>query len=102
VVDTKDTALDALLSGVGGLGLFATIQGVNHAGERYKNGGDGVEALFAGAGVAIEGSARALVGTAELGYKVLASAPSRFIGRALMAGLKKLDDKMMDAGSKPK
>ena len=102
VVDTKDTAFDALLTGVGGLGLFATIQGINHAAEYYENGGDGVEALFAGAGVAIEGTARALVGTAELGYKVLASAPSRFIGRTLLAGLEKLDDKMMDAGSKPK
>ncbi|EML5471224.1 hypothetical protein RSM50_003880 [Pseudomonas aeruginosa] len=102
VVDSEDTVLDALLSGVGGLGLFATIQGINHAAEYYENGGDGVEALFAGAGVAIEGSARALVGTAELGYKVLASAPSRYIGRTLLAGLKKFDDKMTDAGSRPK
>lgn len=102
VVDSEDTVLDALLSGVGGLGLFATIQGINHAAEYYENGGDGVEALFAGAGVAIEGTARALVGTAELGYKVLASTPSRYIGRTLLAGLKKFDDKMMDAGSRPK
>lgn len=94
-VDVKDTALDALLDGVGGLGLFATMQGINHAGEHYKNGGDGVEAIFNGAGVAIEGTARALVGTAELGYKVLSSRPSRFIGRTLLAGLQKLDDKMM-------
>ena len=100
VIDTKDTALDALLTGVGGLGMFATIQGINHAAELYENGGDGVESLFAGAGVAIEGTARALVGTAELGYKVLASAPSRFVGRTLLAGLKRLDDKMMEAGSK--
>ncbi len=101
VVDVKDTGVDALLAGVGGLGFFATIQGINHAGERYKNGGDGVEALFEGAGVAIEGTARALVGTAELGYKVLSSRPSRLIGRTLLAGLKKLDDKMMEAGKKP-
>ncbi len=100
VIDTKDTALDALLTGVGGLGMFATIQGINHAAELYENGGDGVESLFAGAGFAIEGTARALVGTAELGYKVLASAPSRFVGRTLLAGLKRLDDKMMEAGSK--
>jgi len=102
VIDIKDTALDALLMGAGGLGLFATIQGINHAAERYENGGDGIEALFSGAGIAIEGTARALVGTAELGYKVLASAPSRFIGRTVLTGLKKLDDKMMEAGSKPK
>jgi hypothetical protein len=41
-----------------------------------------------------------VVGTAELGYKVLNSAPSRFVGRTLLAGLKRLDDKMMEAGSK--
>ena len=102
LVDTKDTAIDALLSGVGGIGLFATIKGINHAAKRYENGGDGVEALFSGAGVAIEGTARALVGTAELGYKVLASAPSRFMGRTLLRGLKKLDDKMMEAARKAK
>ncbi|MGY2313138.1 hypothetical protein ACW9I6_00465 [Pseudomonas sp. SDO5522_S412] len=95
VIDVKDTAADALLSGIGGLGLFATIQGINHAAERHKNGGDGVESIFEGVGVAIEGTARALVGTAELGYKVLASRPSRFVGRVLLTGLKKLDKKMM-------
>lgn len=94
VIDINDTAIDALLSGVGGLGLFATIQGINHAADRYKNGGDGVEAIFEGAGVAIEGTARAMVGTAELGFKVLTSRPSRFIGRTALAGMKKLDNKL--------
>lgn len=96
VFDIKDTTVDAVLSGICGLGVFATIQGINHAGMRMENGGDTVEALFEGAGVAIEGSARALVGTAELGYKVLSSRPSRFVGRVLLAGLKKLDDKIME------
>ena len=70
VIDIKDTAIDALLSGVG------------------------VEAIFEGAGVAIEGTARAMVGTAELGYKVLTSRPSRFIGSTALAGMKKLDNKL--------
>lgn len=96
VFDIKDTTVDAVLSGIGGLGLFATIQGINHAGKRVENGGDVVEAMFEGAGVAIVGTARALVGTAELGYKVLSSRPSRFVGRVLLAGLKKLDDKIME------
>ena len=95
MVDTQDTALDALLAGVGGLGFFATIQGINHAAERYNNGGDGVEALFEGAGVAIEGTARGLVGAAELGYKVMSSGPSRFIGRTPLTGARKLDDKLL-------
>lgn len=102
VIDVKDTATDALLAGIGGLGLFASLQGINHTAVKFNNGGNGVEAIFEGVGVAIEGTARALVGTAELGYKMLASRPSRFVGRTLLAGLKKLDDKMMEAGSKPK
>ncbi|WP_415834816.1 hypothetical protein [Kerstersia similis] len=102
VIDIKDTAVDALLIGVGGLGLFATLQGVNHAAKRYHNGGDAVEAIFSGAGVAIEGTARALVNTAELGFKVLTSAPSRFVGRTVLAGLKKLDDKLAEPDAKSK
>jgi hypothetical protein len=95
VVDLGDGAVDAILSGVGGLGFFATLQGINHAVKQYENGGDPVEAAFEGAGVAIEGTARALVGAAEMGYKVLASRPSRFIGRMLLKGIDKLDKKMM-------
>lgn len=102
VIDVKDTAADAVMAGVGGLGLFATLQGVNHAADKFNNGGDGVEAIFDGVGVAIEGTARALVGTAEIGYKALASRPSRFVGRTLLAGLVKLDEKVLGDESKSK
>lgn len=98
VIDIGDTAVDAILSGVGGLGVLATLQGINHAAEMHANGGDAVEALFEGAGVAITGTARGLVGAAEMTYNVLASRPSRFVGRLVLKGLKKLDDKMMQAG----
>lgn len=94
VVDLGDTTVDAVLAGVGGLGFFATLEGLNHAVKKHENGGDGVEAMFEGAGVAIEGTARALVGAAEMGYKVLSSKPSRFVGRMMLKGLVKLDEKM--------
>lgn len=94
VVDIGDTAVDAILAGVGGLGFFATLEGLNHAVKKHENGGDGVEAIFEGAGVAIEGTARALVGAAEMSYKVLSSKPSRFVGRMMLKGLVKLDEKM--------
>ncbi len=100
VVDVGDTGADAILTGLGGLGFFATIEGINHASKKYENGGDAVESMFEGAGVAIEGTARALVGTAEMGYKVLTSRPSRFVGRTLLSGLKKLDDKLMSESTK--
>lgn len=100
VIDLGDTAADAILSGIGGIGFFATLEGINHAATLHANGGDPVEALFEGAGVAIMGTARAFVGTAELGYKVLASRPSRFVGRAVLKGLIKLDDKMTGEGTR--
>lgn len=95
VVDVGDSAVDAVLAGLGGLGVMATLEGINHAVKKHENGGDGVEALFEGAGLAIEGTARALVGAAELGYKAITSRPSRFVGRQLLKGLQKIDDKLM-------
>jgi hypothetical protein len=62
VVDMGYLVVDAILAGVGGLGFFATIEGINHAVKKNKNGGDGAEAMFAGGGVAIECTARAFVG----------------------------------------
>ncbi|WP_432472087.1 hypothetical protein [Amphritea sp. HPY] len=100
IVDIGDTTADSILAGLGGLGFFATIDGINHAATKYENGGDAVEAMFEGAGVAIEGTARALVGAAEMGYKVLASRPSRFIGRTLLSGLEKLDQKLFEEPNK--
>jgi len=100
IVDIGDTTVDAVLAGVGGLGFFATLEGLNHAVKKHENGGDAVEAVFEGAGVAIEGTARALVGAAEMGYKVLSSRPSRFVGRVLLKGAKKLDDKIMAEAGK--
>jgi hypothetical protein len=95
VVDIGDTTVDAVLTGVGGLGFFATLEGLNHTVKKHENGGDGVEAMFEGAGVAIEGTARAFVGAAEMSYKVLSSKPSRFVGRVIRKGLVKLDERMM-------
>lgn len=86
--------MSARFAGVGGFGFFATREGLNHAVKINKNRGDGVEANFERAGVAIEGTARALVGAAEMGYKVLSSKPSRFVRRMMLKGLVKLDEKM--------
>jgi hypothetical protein len=94
VVDGGDTASDAILMGVGGLGFFATLNGLNHAAEKYNNGGDGVEALFAGAGVAIKGTAKAMVDAGEMVYNVATSRPMRFMGRVALKGLVKLDKKI--------
>ena len=83
VIDVGDAGVDVVLAGLGGLGVFASLAGLNHAVQRYENGGDPVEAAFAGAGVAVERTARTVVGVAEFGYKALTSRPSRALGRGL-------------------
>lgn len=100
VIDAKDTAVDAILSGVSTLGIFSTINGINHASERYYKGVDGVEAIFEGAGVALEGTAKGLVDASEMVYKAAMSRQSRFVGRTLVKGLKKLDKKLFEEPSK--
>ena len=99
VIDVNDTAIDAWLSGLGGLGVMASIQGLDRAFKKVENGGDNVEAAMEGLAVAIEGTAKAVVGTAEMAYKAATSAPSRFVGRAMLGGLKALDRKLEGTGS---
>jgi hypothetical protein len=96
IVDMGDTAGDAILAGLGGLGFFATLNGINHASAKYENGGDAVESIFEGAGVAVVGTARALVGTVEMGYNILASEPSRYVGRTVLKGLDKVGKKLLE------
>lgn len=100
VIDAKDTAVDAILTGAGTLGVFASIRGINHASEQYNKGVDGVEAALEGAGVAIEGTARGIVDASEMVYKAAMSKPSRFVGRTVLKGLKKLDEKLFEEPSK--
>ncbi len=95
VVDAGDTAADAIIAGIGGIGLFASIAGINHYAKQVENGGDQVEAAFEGLGVAITGTAKAAVDLAEMGHKVVMSGPSRFIGRQIKKAAIKLDDKLM-------
>jgi hypothetical protein len=100
VVDMGDSAVDSIMSGLGGLGFLATLKGINHAVTKHENGGDAAEAMFEGVGVAIEGTASAFVGAAEIGYKVLASRPSRFVGRMIVKGFVKMDEKLMSSRDK--
>ena len=84
VVDFPDTAMDAVIGGFGGLGVFATLRGINHAIDRHREGIDKVEAIEEGIGVAMTGTMKATVDIAEMGYKVATSRPSRFLGRQVV------------------
>ncbi|MEP3331124.1 hypothetical protein [Sedimentitalea sp.] len=84
VVDFPDTAMDAVIGGIGGLGVFATLRGINHAIDRHREGIDKLEAIEEGIGVAVTGTMKATVDIAEMGYKVATSRPSRFLGRQVV------------------
>ncbi|AWB57839.1 hypothetical protein [Colwellia sp. Arc7-D] len=100
VIDAKDTAVDLVLTGVASLGIFASLNGINHASKQYDKGVDGVQSFFEGAGVAIEGTAKGLVDASELVYKVVMSKPIRFVGRTLIKGIKILDETLFVEQSK--
>lgn len=84
VVDFPDTAMDAVIGGIGGLGVFATLRGINHAIDRHREGIDKAEAIEEGIGVAVAGTLKATVDIAEMSYKVATSRPSRFFGRQVV------------------
>ncbi len=87
VIDLGDTAIDAVMAGLGGLSVLATIRGINHAAARHRAGIDGIDAIAEGVGVAVTGTMKATVDLAETGYKIAKSRPSRFVGRQVMRGL---------------
>ena len=70
------------LAGLGGLGTFATLRGIYLANELYNNGTDAEEAIFSGVGVAVKGTAKAVVDVSEMAYNVTSSRPSRFLARS--------------------
>ncbi|MGR3460945.1 MAG: hypothetical protein ACU0C8_04110 [Roseovarius sp.] len=84
VVDFPDTAMDAVVGGLSGLGVFATLRGINHAINRHREGIDKEEAIEEGIGVAVTGTMKATVDLAEMGYKAATSRPSRFLGRQVV------------------
>ena len=84
VVDFPDTAMDAVIGGLSGLGIFATLRGINHAIDRHREGVDKAEAIEEGIGVAVTGTIKATVDLAEMGYKFATSRPSRFLGRQVV------------------
>ena len=84
VIDTADTMSDAILTGLGGIGILATLKGIHHTINLQREGMDKMEAIGEGVEVAIVGTARATVNTAEMGYKVVTSRPIRFLGRQIL------------------
>lgn len=81
VVDGSDTAIDAIATGVGSLGVFAAISGATHAKSRFSSGTGVVEAISEGAAFAVVGMSRGLVDTGGMVYQTVTSKFSKLIGR---------------------
>jgi len=86
LIDLSDVALDAALSGLGGVGVMATISGVAAATRKYRDTGSLVLATGSGVGATAVGVARTTVNTAELGYKVGKFSVLTVVGGAKMIG----------------
>ena len=105
ILDISDTAVDAVLSGVGGVGIFAIFRGIQSASARFKENGDALESLEAFIGTTATTSIRGVVNAGELAFRgtagVVKSPPVRFLGRMLVAGVsagvKKIDDSLEKA-----
>ncbi|KAA2211364.1 hypothetical protein [Teichococcus oryzae] len=87
IADASDTAVDAVLTSIGGVGLLSILKGIQRGSASYQADGDLEGAVINGVEAAAVGTAKAFVDTAELGYKVATSGPSRFIGRLVLKGL---------------
>lgn len=79
VVDFPDTAMDAVVGGLSGLDIFATLRGINHAIDRHREGIDKAEAIEEGIGVAGDWDYKGNRGPSRA-----TSRPSRFLGRQVV------------------
>ncbi|HEV7264810.1 MAG TPA: hypothetical protein VGN83_07820 [Falsiroseomonas sp.] len=87
VLDFSDTAVDAVLTGLGGFSLLSILKGVRRGATSYRADGSLEGAVINGVEAAVAGTLKASVDTAELCFKVATSRLSRFIGRMALKGL---------------
>lgn len=83
IIDASDVMFDAALSGLGGVGIMATISGATAATRKYKETGSLILASGSGIGATSVGVAKTAVNTAELSYKV-----GKFGVKAVIGGTK--------------
>ena len=95
VLDISDTAFDAVLTGVGGFGIFAILRGLQSGAAAYRKDGESFEAVVDGASVTVVSTARSAVNMAEIVVKgsvgVATSRPMRFVGRTMASGVNRFD-----------
>lgn len=101
VIDIGDTTVDAVLTGVGGVGILALLKGVWSGAAHYKETGNAVDALSTGLSTTAVSTARTVVNAAEIAGRgtigLIRSRPMRFAGRMMVAGGRKLDDWLVEA-----
>lgn len=104
LVDVGDTAVDAVLTGLGGVGILAILKGVWSGSAHYRETGDALEALSTGLASTAVSTARTAVNAAEILGRgtvgVVNSAPIRFAGRMMVSGVRKMDKWLEETPSK--
>ena len=88
VVDIPDTIIDAILSGVGGLGIFATLKGLNSARQTYEKGGDNLESFMKGASVLITETLKTMVNAGAIAVEAVKWPVTGFVAGAVWEGTK--------------
>lgn len=100
VIDIGDTTVDAVLTGVGGVGVLALLRGVWSGAAHYKETGKALEALSTGLSTTAVSTARTVVNAAELAGRgtigLIRSRPVRFAGRMIVAGGRRVDDWLVE------
>jgi hypothetical protein len=100
VIDIGDTTVDAVLTGVGGVGILAVLKGVWSGSAHYKKTGNALEALSVGLSTTAVSTARTVVNAAEIAGRgtigLIRSRPVRFAGRMIVAGGRRMDDWLVE------
>lgn len=69
LIDVGDTILDGITTGIGGVGIVASVRGAHAAWGQYRKNGSTMDAIGLGVGTTASGVARTAVNFAEIGYK---------------------------------
>jgi len=84
IIDLSDTALDAVFSGLGFIGIVGLVKGTARGASIYRETGDAVKGLASGAGVTFEESVWAVINSFELvtrgALTVATSKPAHYLG----------------------
>jgi len=104
VIDFGDMAFDGVVDGLGCLGFFATLHGINHASKIYNETGDAETAVGEGLELAVVSTVKGIVDTSEIVYKIATTRPVKAVSKGLLTVASRtahwIDKKIIESGYK--